>query len=192
MATWMPIQARTSLVVCALLALFPTGCATVGLTADVPNPLVVPSADFETVWMACVTALDDYFDIASENRLQRRIVTEPQIGATLAEPWYGDSVGFQERLEASLQTIRRIATVTVTPTATGSYAVKVEVQKQLEDQIKPEKQSAGRAVFDNEFPVSRGRELVGPMAAPVGWIPRGRDAKLERAILAKIKSHLFL
>ena len=142
--------------------------------------------------MACVTVLDDYFDIESENRRQRKIVTQPQTGATLIEPWNGDSVGFSERLEASLQTIRRFAIVTVNPTATGTYAVKVEVYKELEDMIKPERQSAGRAVFDNEIPVNRARDVVGPMPLPNGWIPRGRDPKLEQVILAKIKAQLFL
>ncbi len=170
----------------------PIGCATFAPTAVAPNPLPVPSADFESVWMACVTVLDDYFDIESENRRQRKIVTQPQIGATLVEPWNGDSVGFQERLEASLQTIRRFAIVTVNPTTTGTYAVKVEVYKELEDLIRPERQQAGRAVFDNEIPVNRAREVVGPLQIAYGWIPRGRDAKLEQVILAKIKTHLFL
>jgi hypothetical protein len=50
----------------------------------------------------------------------------------------------------------------------------------------------GRAVFDNTYPVNRARDVVGPVLLPNGWIPRGRDSKLEQAILAKIKSHLFL
>ncbi|MDX2038818.1 MAG: hypothetical protein SFX72_19380 [Isosphaeraceae bacterium] len=169
------------------------GCSSVpGLQAVAENPLAVPSADFETVWHACVSVLDDYFEIATENRLQRKIVTQPKIASTLAEPWRGDSVGFEERLEASLQTIRRFAIVTVNPTPTGTFAVKVEVYKELEDLVRPEKQSNGRAVFDNEYPVNRAREVVGPVPLPSGWIPRGRDHKLEQAILAKIKSQLFL
>ncbi len=168
------------------------GCATMFPAPATPNPLPVPSAEFETVWMACVTVLDDYFRIASENRLQRKIVTEPTIGATLVEPWSGDSVGVYERLESSLQTIRRFAIVSVNPTATGTFAVKVEVYKELEDLTRPEKQAAGRAVFDNEYPVNRAREIVGPIPVPNGWIPRGRDPKLEQAILAKIKDKLFL
>ncbi len=168
------------------------GCSSVGLQAVATNPLAVPSADFETVWMACVTVVDDYFDISSENRLQRKIITQPRIGATLLEPWNGDSVGFKERLESSLQTIRRFAIITVNPTATGTFAVKVEVYKELEDMVRPEKQIGGRAVFDNEIPVNRARDVVGPVPLPVGWIPRGRDTKLEQAILAKIKANLFL
>lgn len=176
----------------ALTAAGSTGCATINPPPALPNPLMVPSTDFETVWMACITSIDDYFDIASENRLQRKIITEPKVAATLFEPWSGDSIGFDQRLEATLQTMRRHAVITVNPTATGAYAVKVEVNKELEDMIRPERANNGRAVFDNQFPVNRARDLVGPVPLPNGYIPRGRDTKLERAILAKIKEKLFL
>ncbi len=175
-----------------LAGVVPLGCSTMGTQATATNPLIVPSAEFETVWMACITTVDDYFAINNENRLQRKIVTAPTIGATVLEPWNGDSVGFKERLESSLQTIRRFAIVTVNPTATGTFAVKVEVYKELEDLARPEKQIGGRAVFDNTIPVNRARDVVGPVPVPIGWIPRGRDTKLEQVILAKIKAKLFL
>lgn len=157
-----------------------------------PNPLIVPTGDFELVWNRTVALLDEYFDIASENRLSRTIVTDPKIGATLLEPWHGDSVGFRERLEASLQTIHRFAIATVTDAPGGGYAVKIEVYKELEDLVKPERQAGARSVYINEFPVNRTREIVGPMPLPQGWIPRGRDIKLEQAILARLRRDLFL
>ena len=59
--------------------------------------------------------------------------------------------------------------------------MKVEVRKELEDLVKPDRMAAGRpAVFNNDFPVNRTREIVGPVPAPVGWIPRGRDANLSK------------
>lgn len=156
------------------------------------NPLVIPTNDFEAVWNKTVAVADRYFDIASENRLSRTIVTQPRIGATLLEPWSGDSVGLSERLESSLQTIRRFAIIKVDPAPNGGYLVKVEVRKELEDLIKPDRQAAGRAVFNNDFPVNRTREIVGPVPVPVGWIPRGRDPQLEQAILAGVRDALFL
>jgi hypothetical protein len=156
------------------------------------NPLVVPNSDFETVWNKTVAVVDKYFDIARENRLSRTIETQPKAGATLLEPWSGDSIGFTERLESSLQTIRRFAIVKVDPAPTGGYLVKVEVRKELEDLVKPDRQAAGRAVFNNEFPVNRAREIVGPVPVPAGWINRGRDPNLEQAILAGIRDALFL
>jgi hypothetical protein len=158
----------------------------------VPNPLSVPSNDFENVWNKTVAVVDKYFDIESENRLSRTIRTQPLIGATMIEPWALDSVTFQDRLEATLQTIRRWAVIHVDPAPTGGYMVKVEVIKFLEDMAKPDRQAAGRAVFNNDFPVNRIREIVGPIPAPLGWIKRGRDLDLEQAILAGIRDALFL
>lgn len=180
--------------VASMIACATTGCSSMsGLRAVAENPMVIPSADFETVWNASVTAVDEYFDIASESRDQRKIVTQPKSGATLLEPWEGDSIGFHERFESTLQSIRRFSIVTVQPAPTGEgWMVKVEVYKELEDLIQPDRQSAGRAVFNNQFPLNRTREVVGPVQVPAYWIPRGRDPKLEQAILAKIRAALFL
>lgn len=156
------------------------------------NPLVVPSGDFELVWKGTVRVLDEYFDIASENRLSGAIVTQPKVGSTIFEPWAGDSVGFRERWESSLQTIRRFAQVTIKPAPGGGFAVKVEVYKELEDLVKPDRQVGGRAVFYNTFPINRTREVVGPVPIPLMWIPRGRDHKLEQVILARIRHDLAL
>ncbi len=158
----------------------------------VTNPLSVPSTDFEIIWNKTVAVVDKYFDIESENRLSRTIVTQPQMGATLLEPWALDSPTLADRFEASLQTIKRAAIIHVDPAPTGGYLVKVEVRKWLEDMIKPDRQPAGRAVFSNDFPVNRTREIVGPVPAPLGWINRGRDPDLEQAILSGIRDALFL
>jgi hypothetical protein len=158
----------------------------------VPNPVVVPSSDFENVWNKTVAVVDKYFDIESENRLSHTIRTQPQMGATMLEPWALDSTTFQDRLEASLQTIRRVGVVHVDPAPSGGFLVKVEVYKFLEDMAKPDRQAAGRAVFSNDFPVNRVREIVGPVPAPLGWIKRGRDEDLEQAILAGVRDALFL
>jgi hypothetical protein len=176
----------------ALVALAQAGCATLTTQTVVPNPMVVPSSDFETVWKQTVAVVDDYFDIRNENRLAGRIETDPKISATLLEPWLGDAVGFQDRLEATLQTIRRFALVTIRPAPGGGYQVKVEVRKELEDLAKPDRQAGGRAVFANDFPVNRTREIVGPVPLPLQWIPRGRDFQLEQVILCRLRKSLFL
>jgi hypothetical protein len=157
-----------------------------------PNPLVVPTGDFEQVWNKTVAVVDKYFDIESENRLSHTIRTQPQMGATMLEPWALDSTTVQDRVEATLQTIRRAAIVHVDPAPNGGFLVKVEVYKFLEDMAKPDRQAAGRAVFNNDFPVNRVREIVGPVPAPLGWIKRGRDLDLEQAILAGVRDALFL
>jgi hypothetical protein len=161
-------------------------------TPPADNPLVVPSSDFETIWNKTVAVVDKYFDIESENRLARTIKTQPQMGATVIEPWALDSVTLEDRVEASLQTLRRVAIIHIDPAPTGGFLVRVDVQKFLEDLAKPDRQAAGRAVFTNDFPVNRVREIVGPVPAPLGWISRGRDPHLEQAILAGIRDALLL
>jgi hypothetical protein len=156
------------------------------------NPLVVSSSDFENVWNKTVAVVDKYFDIESENRLARTIKTQPQMAATILEPWALDSPTVEDRVEASLQTLKRVAVIHIDPAPTGGFLVKVEVLKFLEDMAKPDKQAAGRAVFTNDFPVNRVREIVGPVPAPLGWINKGRDPHLEQTILAGIRDALFL
>jgi hypothetical protein len=191
----MRLRLRSAIVVLIALA-GGSGCATVTqwLTPGPPatNPLLVPSADFETVWKESVAVLDEYFEIASENRLSQTIVTQPKSGATLLEPWSGDSVDLSERFESTIQTMRRHARITVKPAPGGGFLVKVEVFKELEDMSKPDRQSMGRAVFNNDFPVNRTYEIVGPIPLPLQWIPKGRDSKLEQVILDRLQHRLFL
>ncbi len=166
------------------------GCATMRESA--PNPLPVPVADYESVWNTTVAVLDEYFDIASEDRASGEIVTNPVNGADLVSIWAGDSVGFWERLESTLQSIRRFARARVEPAPGGGFLVRVEVYKELEDLAKPERQMGGRAVFNTDYNASRTREVDGPVQVPIGWVPRGRDPKLEELILRRIRDALFL
>jgi hypothetical protein len=193
-----------SLLELAAIGLGQSGCSSAGPTHAprltrvfspspvAPNPLPVPSASFDDVWNKTVAVVDKYFDIASENRLSRTIVTQPKQGATLIEPWSWDSVTFTDRLESTFQTMRRFAIIKIDPAPTGGYLVKVEVEKELEDMPKPDRQAAGRAVFNTEFPVNRVREIIGPVPAPIGWINRGRDSNLEQVIISGIRDALFL
>jgi hypothetical protein len=193
MRHWLMLIAATA---GATATLGQAGCASVSRVISPPpvcaNPLIVPSADFETVWRQTVAVVDEYFDIRSENRLSRSIVTDPVMGATLLEPWRGDSAGGYERLESTLQTTRRFARVQIDPVPGKGFAVKVEVLKELEDLARPDRQSAGRAVFNNDFPVNRTREVVGPVPVASTWIPRGRDTRLEQVIMNRIRDALFL
>src|SRR5262245_36402113 len=114
----------------APLACFAAGC--MSMPTVVENPLVVPVSDFEYVWQQTVEVLDEYFDIASENRIDGRIETYAQVSATLLEPWRRDAVDGRDRLENTLQTYRRRAFVHLTQAADG-YAIQVEVHRELED-----------------------------------------------------------
>ena len=174
------------------LSLAQTGCAIPSRRPVTPNPMASPAQDFEATWEATVRVLDEYFDGLEENRLAGRIVTEPRVAATLLEPWYGDSVGLSERLEATLQSIRRFAIARVEPAPDGvGYTVRIEVWKELEILERPERQQGGSAAFPQDYPINRTRDIVGPVPLPQGWIPKGRDTLLEQVILRRIQDRLL-
>ncbi len=72
------------------------------------NPLFVSTQNEDLLWERTVEALEDFqFPIRKENRLARVIETDYKVGASVFEPWHGDSVGLANRLESTLQSVRR-------------------------------------------------------------------------------------
>lgn len=185
-----PRPLSAALIAALILPAGLTGCATVRNQAVLPNPLILQTTSFDAAWDATVHALDEDFEIDEENRLARRISTYPETAATIVEPWRADSIGLRQRLEATLQTYRRFAIATVEPVAEG-FAINVEVWKELEFLDRPERQNGGMAAFPQDFQISRSREVVGPIAPPLGWIPEGRDFALEQRILNRIERELL-
>jgi hypothetical protein len=148
--------------------------------------ILVASQNQEWVWEQVVDVVHGYFDIARENRLDGIIETKPRVGSGLLEPWNGDSVGLRNRLESSLQSIRRRGFVNVTP-APGGFLVSVEILKEQEDvNVTPDK-SAGGSTFQENRPLQRDLTLVVGDEAPKGWIALGRDVDLEIRILSRIR-----
>lgn len=163
----------------------------------IANPLNVPMVDRELLMDQISDELDDYFRIYREERLRlvNNVLTEgwiethPKIGATLFEPWRKDSTTGFERLHATLQTVRRFAKVRVIPYK-GSYAVDVQVYKELEDRVAPERATvSGRNIRINNALDSDNDDPF--FSAPnQGWIPMGRDRSLEQQILRNIQERV--
>jgi hypothetical protein len=164
---------------------------------QIENPLFLPPLEQEFVWNQLVDAVDDYFRIEREERVrliggiltEGRIDTFPAPGSTFLEPWRGDSASGYERLHATLQSIRRRATVRLIPTEGGSL-VDVVVQKELEDLDKPEHATAGSGTLRHDATLIRGEGPPGTFSATLGWIPIGRDVALEQKILNDIRCRL--
>ncbi len=162
-----------------------------------PNPMFIPAVDREFVWQQVVDVVDDYFKIEREDRVhlvgdletEGRIDTYPVMGATVLEPWRGDSASVYDRLESSLQTIRRRALVRVVPES-GGYLIDLAVFKEVEDLRRPDRTTASAAVFRTDSSLQRFSEPVGSQPASAGWIPLGRDVTLEQRMLRKIQSRL--
>ncbi len=160
--------------------------------------MFVPAMDIDFLWDQVVDAVDDYFQIAREERLrlvgnvltEGRLETHPLIGATWWEPWKRDSTPGFERWQSTFQTIRRTARVRVTPTK-GGYLLDVQVIKELEDVYQPEHATVGGATLRHDGALVRS-DAVPPRGPTVlGWIPLGRDTLLEQRLLADLRQRLM-
>jgi len=189
----------------------PAGPVVPGPPPGPKNSVVIPPLDAEIVWQQMVDTMDDFFKIQSEQRVvfangipaEGRIDTYPQTGATLLEPWRGDSVGFRERLESTLQSIRRSGSMRLIPDPSG-WRVEAVVLKELESLPRPMRATAGGASFRNDdslyrygTPLPTLGQQVGDQPRPVanptpnlGWIPLGRDPLLEQKMLGKVLGRL--
>ena len=183
-----------------------TGCRSFNATGQPPNlggrpavenPLMVPMLDRWFVMDQISDEIDDYFRIKREERIRDSdgvmsegwIETHPAIAGTLLEPWKKGSTRGFERVQATLQTIRRIAKVRVIPTG-NSYLVDVKVYKELEDLNQPvgATVTAPQFRYDNALDVDS--EGIGQTNIFAGWIPQGRDFSLEQKILRNIQFRL--
>ncbi len=172
-----------SRVVVLIVCLLGAGCAS-GPQVATPNPFFVPSGSYEGVWERSVDVLHDYqFEIAREDELEGMIETQPKVGSGLIELWQQDSVGFEERLESSMQTIRRRAFLSITPTE-GGHLVGVQVYKELED---GQSKSAESMSFRDYSPLQRDLDLEVGRDVETGWLGRGRDPRLEQALLNRLQ-----
>lgn len=179
-------RSQIFLMLCGLLVC--GGCQSLRQAAPGPavQPLFVASGNQNAVWERTVDVLHEYpFAIRREDRLDGVIETEYKIGSGLLEPWHQDSVGHYQRLESTLQSIRRRVVVNVTP-AEGGFYINVEAYKELEDVVGLAANSAGGATFQESTPLQRDLDLVVGQTTPSGWISQGRDFALEQDILQRL------
>ncbi len=173
------------------------------------NPLPVPVVDLDFAWEQIVAVVEENFKIQHEERVrlagdiltEGRIDTVPLISSTLMEPWRTDILTFRDRLESTMQSMRRRCYIRVIPVQ-GAFLVDLQVIKELEDLPQPTMAVNGLALFNmRDQGVDRVADplpsLANPPGAPphppvpvAGWIPQGRDVRLEQAMLAKIQARL--
>lgn len=175
-----------SMLMAAILIAASNGCATMqNYGAPVTNPVFVRANNHEEAWENTVDVVHDYlFQIERENKLGGILETSYKTGASVLEPWHGDTVGTENRLESTLQSIRRKAYVTVTPVQ-GGFLIGVEAHKELEDVAKAANLQ-GAATFLDDNILARDLNAVVGQATPSGWISKGRDEALEQAMLKSL------
>jgi hypothetical protein len=172
-----------------------------GLQGMLPNPISVPLVPRELVMDEVADEIDNYFRILREQQIRLTdniltegwIDTEPQIGATVLEPWRKDSTPGFERSHATLQSVRRWARVRVIPNG-DQYLVDVKVYKELEDLDQPEHSTvSGLRLYEyaNALDFDRyDRDRIVESPVNRGWIPMGRDLALEQRLLGNIRERV--
>lgn len=159
----------------------------------VSNAVFVSANDEEAVWERVVDVLHDYrFEIARENKLDGVIETQYKTGSSLLEPWHLESVGLENRLESTLQSIRRRVFVYIMRPVEigGGFNVRVEAFKEIEHLPGVAANSAGGATFQESRPLARDLNLVVGQSTPSGWIPLGRDFALEQQLSQHLQAAL--
>lgn len=143
------------------------------------------------LWEKAVIALNrNHFHVARESKLEGIIETDYRGGSNSIELWHPDSVGLANRLESTLQSIRRKVFVTMQPTGTGTMTVAVRVDKEIEDLPGLAANYEGGATFSENQPLVRDLNQVVGQSGPSRWLPVGRDPLLERKLLAEIQGRL--
>jgi hypothetical protein len=164
------------------------------VVAGYANPILIPVADPQCAWETVVDVVDDYFRIEHEEPVrvvgnmltEGAITTAAEVSPTIFEPWRPETADMPQRIENTLQTMRRRAVVRVIP-AQGGQWVDVQVFKDLED-ARPEHATAGAATFRYDTTLTRIVDPITGQQNTRGWIAQGRDAPLEQRIIGDLLS----
>lgn len=158
------------------------------VATPVANPVYVRAQSADGLWERTIDVLHGFqFQIEREDRLTGVIETEYTTGSNCLEPWRRDSVGHVNRLESTLQSIRRRVRIRLAP-GNGAYVVSVEAFKEKEDLPGLAANSPGGATFQENTPLERDLNPVVGQTKFSTWIPLGRDLALEQAILSQLQA----
>lgn len=177
------------LLLAAIVSLGSPGCFT-GLPRQPPvvHTVQIPAAHRDLVWERAVDTLNRYhFTVARESKLEGVIETQYRAGSNLLEPWHPDSLGFENRLESTLQSIRRRVFVTLQSSGPGVVTVSVRADKEIEDLPGLAANYEGGATFSDSRPLDRDLNQVVGQTGQSRWIYLGRDSELEHALLSQIR-----
>jgi hypothetical protein len=164
------------------------------IEVPVSNPAHIGTVDPDFLWRQIVDAVDDHFRIDREqpvrrdnlNWLEGRLTTYPEVSGTSFEPWRRDTARGFERLQSTVQSIRRTATVRVVPEATG-YVLEVQVMKEQEDVDQSQFATAGAAAQRHDGSIIRHEnQQLRQQPITLGWYQIGRDRDLERRLIESI------
>jgi len=143
----------------------------------------------DLMWERAVAILNNYhFMVARESKIEGVIETEYRAGSNLFEPWHHDSVGYANRLESTVQSIRRKAIVTFQNSSPGLVTISVRVDKEIEDVPGLAANYEGGATFSESQLLDRNLDQVVGQTGASRWLHRGTDPALEAELMRQIQS----
>jgi hypothetical protein len=179
------VTAAASFLLCAGCLSAPPVAATGGAST-----IQVSDAYRDSLWERAVVVLNrNHFQVARESKLEGIIETEYRGGSGILEPWHPDSVGLSNRMESTLQSIRRRVLIDMQSLGSGVMTVNVRVDKELEDLPGLAANSEGGATFSENQPLNRDLNQVVGQSGPSRWISIGRDPALERKLLSELQDN---
>ena len=165
----------------------PTGNSPQGVSA-----IQVSADKYDLMWERTVAILNNYhFMVARESKIEGVIETEYRAGSNLFEPWHHDSVGYANRLESTVQSIRRRAFVTFQQASPGLVTIAVRVDKEIEDVPGLAANYEGGATFSESQLLNRDLDQVVGQAGASRWLHRGTDPALEAELMHQIQSAII-
>ena len=198
------MRSATILCLLAAYACLGGGCATYTKPVVPPQPMTAQQKNFEAVWSVSQDVLRKYdFTIDSQDRRQGLIITHAMVGKQFFEFWRKDAIGCTDVTESTIQSIYRVATVSIEPASAAADQYKAGVEVQVYRSEKPSRifSSVSQAYSLFELPGGeRNTHLLemGPWGTlqarptdegvPDAVVSLGRDDKLEQAILADIQA----
>ena len=175
----------------ATFCLLLSGC--LGGPMPVTTPLAssavqVPIQRYDEMWERAISTLNRFhFQVARESKLEGIIETHYRAGANLLELWHPDSVGYANRLESTLKSVRRRVVVTFESSTQDSFILNVRVDKDVEDLPGVAANYEGGATFPESQPLERDLDQVLGQSDGSRWISKGTDPLLEAEILRHIQ-----
>jgi hypothetical protein len=169
------------------------GCAMTPPTVASGGASVVqfPEASRDALWEKAVVVLNrSHFQVERESKLEGLIQTAWRGGSSVLEPWHPDSVGLANRMESTLQPIRRRVTVLMQSAGPGVMSLSVRVDKEIEDLQGLAAAYEGGATFNEAQPLNRDLNQVVGQSGPSRWIALGRDPLLEHQIMSEINGRV--
>lgn len=152
------------------------------------NAVEIPAERVDLVWERALAVLhSNHFEVARESRIEGLIETHYRAGSGLFEPWHHDSIGYANRLESTIQSLRRKVTVLFQNSSPGIVTVSVLVEKEIEDVPGLAATYEGGATFSEAQPLERDLDQVVGQAGPSRWLPRGRDHALEVTLMRQLQ-----